>query len=69
MRLELVTARDSMKWVTVRLIMRIAHGVAAAAAAAGLEQFSWWPGRARGFTGGPAPYRSGLCAVCRRLAS
>jgi hypothetical protein len=44
---ELITARDSIKWVTVRLIMRIAHGVAAAAAAAGLEQFSRRPGRAR----------------------
>ena len=44
---ELITARDSMNWVTVRLIMRIVLGVAAAAAAAGLEQCSWKPGWAR----------------------
>src|SRR5262245_25019426 len=41
------TARESMNWVTVRLIMRIAHGVAAAATAVGLKQFSWRPGGAR----------------------
>ena len=44
---ELSTARDSMNWVTVRLIMRIAQGVAAAARAAELEQCSWKPAWAR----------------------
>src|SRR5262249_56646424 len=36
-----------MKGGTVRLIMRIAHSVAAAAPAAGLQQFSWRRGRSR----------------------
>lgn len=61
------TARDRMNWVTVRLIMTIAHGVAAAAAEDGMVQFSRRTGSARAGLVREARLGRGLLPGCAQL--